>query len=233
MRESIRRGLRYPYPVRWLRRCCTRRRVLLRRSDDPGDEFFDRNGHPRRIGSRPSTQTSRRCPWPGFASSAPPRCPNRPWPPASPISPLCFCRSARLRREETAVSKVARLYGRLGRAGAAEESVAISARISESRLRQRAWFVSVLHEARSARGWSGVGEAADDRAQASSDTRRGERGPGRRGHGVSGTDAARGCEAEWAAWGDSVGGPKVRLAAQQRVFFFFLFYFKFKCSNRI
>lgn len=76
-------------------------------------------------------------------------------------------------------------------------------------------------------------ERADTRARFSSDAKRVKKCPGRRGHGVSGTDAARGCEAEWAAWGDSVGGPKVRLAAQQRVLFFFLFYFQFKCSNRI
>ena len=102
MRESIRRGLRYPYPMRWLRRCCTRRRVLLRRSGDPSDEFSDRYGHPRQIGCRLSTQASRRCPRPGSAISALPRGPNRPRPPASPISPLCFRRSARLRREEAA-----------------------------------------------------------------------------------------------------------------------------------
>jgi hypothetical protein len=73
------------------------------------------------------------------------------------------------------MSKVARLYGRSDRAGAAEEPVAISARISESRLRRRVWFVSVLHGASSARGWTGVGAIADDRAQASSGARRVER----------------------------------------------------------
>jgi hypothetical protein len=73
----------------------------LWRRRDSGDEFSDRYGHPRQIGGRPSTQTSRRCPWPGSAISALPRGPNRPRPPASPISPLCFRRFARLRREET------------------------------------------------------------------------------------------------------------------------------------
>jgi hypothetical protein len=73
----------------------------LWRRRDSGNEFSDRYGHPRQIGGRPSTQTSRRCPWPGSAISALPKGPNRPRPPASPISPLCFRRSARLRREET------------------------------------------------------------------------------------------------------------------------------------
>jgi hypothetical protein len=57
-------------------------------------------------------------------------------------------------------------------------------------------------------------ERADARARVSSDAQRVKRCPGRRGHGVSGTDAARGREAKWAAWSDSVGGPKTGLAAQ-------------------
>jgi hypothetical protein len=78
------------------------------------------------------------------------------------ISPYpLFCAVAP--RQGAAMSRVARLYGRAGRAGAAEEAVAIPARISESQLCRHVQFVSVIHGARSARGWPGDGETADDR----------------------------------------------------------------------
>jgi hypothetical protein len=124
------------------------------------------------------------------------------------------------------MSKVARLYGRSGRAGAAEEPVAFPARISESRLRQRVWFVSVLHVARSARGWLGVGERADDRAQASSGARRVVRNA-RQGAMVPATQTRSkvGRVERFGGWAESeASGPAVVFFS----FFSFSFLFTFK-----